>query len=74
MYTACDQQTNDNHNSPNHSAGPAAATMGNNLEETETVTVRKCGETLYNTVSKVATAAIECTKGKYNILEFFFYF
>ncbi|KAM7347174.1 zinc finger FYVE domain-containing protein 1-like isoform 2-T2 [Cochliomyia hominivorax] len=62
----CDQQTNDNPNSPNHSAGPTTASNattsgGINAEETD-VTVRKCGETLYNTVSKVATAAIECTK------------
>ncbi|KAM7347175.1 zinc finger FYVE domain-containing protein 1-like isoform 3-T3 [Cochliomyia hominivorax] len=42
-------------------ASNATTSGGINAEETD-VTVRKCGETLYNTVSKVATAAIECTK------------
>ncbi|XP_013115647.2 zinc finger FYVE domain-containing protein 1 isoform X1 [Stomoxys calcitrans] len=39
------------HTGPNN-AGP---------EETD-VTVRKCGETIYNTISNVASVALECTK------------
>ncbi|XP_065363225.1 zinc finger FYVE domain-containing protein 1-like isoform X3 [Calliphora vicina] len=43
-------------------AGIMATTSATGISVEEDVTVRKCGETLYNTVSKVATAAIECTK------------
>ncbi|XP_023296568.2 zinc finger FYVE domain-containing protein 1-like isoform X3 [Lucilia cuprina] len=39
-----------------------ATTSSAGIIAEEDVTVRKCGETLYNTVSKVASAAIECTK------------
>lgn len=64
MILARDQPITDNENSTNNSAGLSTDNMDSSVEEID-VTVRKCGETLYNTVSKVATAAIECTKGYY---------
>ncbi|XP_065363226.1 zinc finger FYVE domain-containing protein 1-like isoform X4 [Calliphora vicina] len=47
---------------PDSMPGIMATTSATGISVEEDVTVRKCGETLYNTVSKVATAAIECTK------------
>ncbi|XP_075155045.1 zinc finger FYVE domain-containing protein 1-like isoform X2 [Haematobia irritans] len=54
-----DQIIDNSTNSQNHTyTGPNNM---NGPEETD-VTVRKCGETIYNTISNVASVALECTK------------
>uniref|UniRef100_T1PND9 FYVE zinc finger protein n=1 Tax=Musca domestica TaxID=7370 RepID=T1PND9_MUSDO len=58
-----EQTTNDNTtNSQNHTAGSSNADASAAAHEETDVTVRKCGETLYNTISNVASVALECTK------------
>lgn len=39
--------------------------IGSSTEASEAydINMRKCSETVYNTVTKVAFAALECTKG-----------
>lgn len=68
VYVYADQEeqtTNDNTtNSQNHTAGSSNADATAAAHEETDVTVRKCGETLYNTISNVASVALECTKGK----------